>query len=67
MTGTIKAYANIGDRILKDGKASPGEMGLYYSWPRGGIYTEPLKSYFGVEGKKQGFCIDLKWENGREC
>ena len=32
MTGTIKAYVDIGDRILKDGGASPGEMGLYYSW-----------------------------------
>lgn len=35
MTGTIKAYAYIGDRILEDGKASPEEMGLYNSWPRG--------------------------------
>lgn len=35
MTGTIKAYAGIGDRMLKDGRASPGEMGLYYSWPWG--------------------------------
>lgn len=35
MARTIKACADIGDRILKDGRASPGEMGLYYSWPTG--------------------------------
>lgn len=55
MTGTIKAYADIGGRIQK---ASPGEMSLYYFFCQGVNLYRAIKLYVGVEGKSKVFCID---------
>lgn len=60
MTGTIKAYVDIGGRIQK---ASPGEMSLYYFFARGWIYTEPLNCMLGLKGKARFLLYWLKvWE-----